>query len=322
MISKEKVYEKAFETKRERLARATAIRDAAMENLRKTSPEFVVVSRQLEAIGAELAITALSGDKEAFNNLKERMEQLSQKRRQLLELGGVKEIEYDCTVCRDTGYVGGKICGCVEELVRLYNMNELRANLPINECCFDNFSLDYYPDEEINGVNPRRRMSGIYKLCRDYVDNFGADSSENLLFMGAAGLGKTHLSLAIVSELTKRGYHVIYGSAHNLFSAIEDDHFVRHTSDNYEAAVECDLLVIDDLGSEFVSPYIQSMLYNIVNTRLLANRPTIISTNLSIREIENLYTPRVASRFIGNYTAKMFCGKDVRQIKAMNKRGN
>lgn len=321
MISKEQVYEKAFEAKRDRLARATAMRDAAIANLQATSPEFVEVSRQLEAIGAEIAITALSGDKDAFSALKKKMEQLSQKRKQLLELGGVKEIEYDCIVCRDTGYVGGKICGCVKELVRLYNMNELSSSLPINVCSFDNFSLDYYPDEDINGANPKKRMSGIYKLCRDYVDNFDPKLSENLLFMGAAGLGKTHLSLAIVSELTKRGYHVIYGSAHNLFSAMEDDRFVRHTSDNYEAAVECDLLVIDDLGSEFVSPYIQSMLYNIVNTRLLANRPTIISTNLSIREIENLYTPRVASRFIGNYTAKMFVGKDVRQIKAMNKKG-
>ena len=321
MTSKEQIYEKAFGSKRERLARATAARNAAISRLEEDNTEFVDVTRELEAAGAQIAITALSGDKQAFNSLKEKMSQLSARRQQLLVLGGVKDIEYDCPVCRDTGYVGGKICGCVKELVRLYNINELREHLPINECRFENFSLDYYSDEDIEGVNPRRRMSGIYKLCRDFVDGFSPVGSANLLFMGAAGLGKTHLSLAIVAELTERGYHVIYGTAHNLFSAMEDDHFVRHTNDNYEAAVGCDLLVIDDLGSEFVSPYIQSMLYNIVNTRLLANRPTIISTNLSMKEIETLYTPRVASRFIGNYTAKMFFGRDVRQIKAMNKKG-
>lgn len=321
MISKEQVYEKAFQSKRERLSRATAIRDAAIAKLEETNPEFVGVTRELEAIGAQIAITALSGDKDAFNALKERMEQLSQKRKELLRLGGVKEIEYDCPICRDSGYVGGKICGCVKELVRIYNMNELSANLPINDCRFENFNLDFYPNEEINGVNPRRRMTGIYNLCKDYADNFGISTSQNLLFTGSAGLGKTHLSLAIVAELTKKGYRVVYGSSHNLFSAMEDDHFVRHTNESYNAAVECDLLVIDDLGSEFVSPYIQSMLYNIVNTRLLASKPTIISTNLSITEIENLYTPRVASRFIGNYTAKKFVGNDVRQIKAMNKKG-
>ncbi len=319
MTSKEKLYEKAFASKRERLALAVATRDAAISRLAEQSPEFVALSRELEAAGAQIAMTALSGDKSAFEAQKAQMAQLAQRRMQMLEIAGIKDIQYDCPVCQDTGYVGGKICGCVKELVRLYSIGELSENLPINDCRFENFSLDYYDDGGTASPSPARRMVGIYNLCRDYAENFDPDTSPNLLFMGAAGLGKTHLSLAIVAYLTERGYQVIYGSAHNLFSAMEDDHFIHHTNENYDAAVGCDLLVIDDLGSEFVSPYIQSMLYNVVNTRILAKKPTIISTNLSMKEIEALYTPRIASRLIGNYTAKMFLGRDIRQIKAMQK---
>ena len=161
-------------------------------------------------------------------------------------------------------------------------------------------------------------MTAVLKLCREYVINFDKSSSPSLLFMGDTGLGKTHLTLAIVYELLNHGFNVIYGAAYNLFSDMESEHFDRHTNESYNAAITCDLLVIDDLGGEFVSPYIQSLFYNIINTRDLANLPTIINTNLAMGEIASRYTPRVASRLI-KYTAKKFIGNDIRQLKSLEK---
>ena len=183
---------------------------------------------------------------------------------------------------------------------------------------FENFDLNFYKNEDVDGANPRKRMTAILKLCREYVINFNPRSSESLLFMGDTGLGKTHLTISITYELLNRGFDVIYGSAYNLFSDMETEHFTDHTNTKYDAAINSDLLVIDDLGGEFVSPYIQSLLYNIINTRDLSGKPTIINTNLSMAEIANRYTPRVASRLI-KYTAKKFIGNDIRQIKAIQK---
>ena len=197
-------------------------------------------------------------------------------------------------------------------------IESLTASLPLNCCRFENFDLNYYPTKEVDGASPRKRMTQIFKLCREYAINFDPKNSESLLFMGDTGLGKTHLTLAIVYELLNRGFNVIYGAAYNLFSDMETEHFDRHTNTAYTAAIECDLLVIDDLGGEFVSPYIQSLFYNIVNTRDLAGKPTVINTNLTMAEIASKYTPRVASRLI-KYTAKKFIGNDIRQLKAMEK---
>ena len=160
-------------------------------------------------------------------------------------------------------------------------------------------------------------MSAVLALSKDFAENFSKSTRQNLLFMGNTGLGKTHLSLSIAGVVLEKGYDVIYGSAYNLFSKMESEHFGEHTNRFYEAVLGCDLLIIDDLGAEFVSPYIQTLVYNIVNTRILTGKPTIVNTNLSMKEIETRYTPRVASRFIGEYTAKAFMGNDVRQIKKM-----
>ena len=136
--------------------------------------------------------------------------------------------------------------------------------------------------------------------------------------MGDAGLGKTHLSLAIVSAVSAKGFGVVYGSAQNLFSAAEKEHFsYGGETDAIDSLLNCDLLVIDDLGTEFYSPYTASLFYNIINSRLLSRRPTVINTNLSFDELEKRYSARITSRFIGSYDMKKFIGNDIRQIKAM-----
>ena len=135
--------------------------------------------------------------------------------------------------------------------------------------------------------------------------------------MGETGLGKTHLSLAIVAAVSEKGYSVVYGPAGNLFTAAEREHFsYSGETEKLDSMLSCDLLVIDDLGTEFLSPFTSSLFYNIINSRILENKPTIISTNLSIAEIEKRYSDRIASRFIGNYEVKRFLGEDIRQQKA------
>lgn len=239
----------------------------------------------------------------------------------MLDKFGVQDIRYDCPLCSDTGYVGGKICDCVKHLVSAFIAEEMSEEMPLGTSRFDNFDLKYYPDKDTKEGNPRRRMTAILKVCREYALKFDPKTSGNLLFMGSAGLGKTHLTLALAGEVIERGFIPVYGAAENLFSQIEKEKFTGENRGAYDAMIKSDLLVIDDLGAEMATPFSKSALYNLVNTRLLANRPMIINTNLTMKEIETRYTPRISSRLIGSFDAYKFIGPDIRQQKAVEKMG-
>lgn len=314
-MTREQSFTRAFEEQKNRLAAKQRLYNDAVAALRSENPRYGELEARLSAIGAKIAVTAISGKRGELDALKSEQQALSEEKQNILRSSGIKESGCDCEICRDTGYVGGKICECIKHRAQAIMLESLSRDLPLENSRFENFDLNYYSDPAA-----LKKMTEIFKLCREYALGFSKDTHRNLLFMGETGLGKTHLSLAIVYEVLCRGYNVIYGSAYNLFSAMETEHFEKHINESYDASVGCDLLVIDDLGGEFISPYIQSLVYNIVNTRQMAGRPTIISTNLSMAEIGDRYTPRVASRLIGGYTAKKFFGNDVRQIKAMEKR--
>ena len=320
MITKEMTYKKAFEQKAVRLKEKQALRQAKLNEAYLKEPKIKEIEESLSRIGAELALTALSGDSKKLTSLKEQSQDLSRQKEVLLEKSGVKKIEYECDICHDTGYVSGKICDCVKREAAYILINELSKEMPLGNSKFDNFDLKYYSDRtDKNGENPRRRMTSILKLCKEYVINFSPDSSKSLLFLGAAGLGKTHLTLAIVSGVIEKGYLPIYGSAENLFSKIEAEKFSGEGRGSYDAMLNCDLLVIDDLGAEMATAFTKSVLYNLVNTRILTRKPTIINTNLSMKEIETKYTARISSRFIGEYEWNKFIGEDIRQQKLLNK---
>lgn len=320
MINRETAYSLAFEEKKNSLKLKNAEYNKALESLKETNNRIEEIDRTLKALGAKIGLTVLSGDRNELDRMQKLISALADEKEAILQKGGIKPIEFDCELCKDTGYIDGKICGCIKNAAKKILINSLSETLPLEDSRFESFDLKYYPDENMDGGNPRKRMENLFALCKAYAENFNPKTAENLLFMGDAGLGKTHLSLAIVYELLNKGFDVIYGSSYNLFSAMENDHFGNRSNDSFSAAVSCDLLVIDDLGSEFVSPYIQSMFYNVVNTRLLANKPTIINTNLNMKEIEQKYTARISSRFIGSYVAKKFIGNDIRQIKMTENR--
>ncbi|MBQ9850963.1 MAG: ATP-binding protein [Clostridia bacterium] len=224
---------------------------------------------------------------------------------------------YTCKKCEDTGFVGGYACECRIQILKDIAKDSLASVSPSANCTFSNFNLDFYPlpADNTTGVSPRKRMSEIFEYCKCYAEDFGTDS-ESLYLHGATGLGKTHLSLAIANTVAENGFRVIYDSAQNILSSLEREKFSHNNSGEREKEIlDCDLLIIDDLGSEFSTQFTVAAVYNIINTRLNRSKPVIISTNLTKNELEAKYTQRVTSRIIGGYTSLLFLGKDIRQIK-------
>lgn len=303
----------AFEIKEEAVKKAEAIYEKSVNEAAINNPRITEINTMLSGIGASLMMAALSGNSDKIKELKKESEALSKEKKQLLKKSGVKEKECFCKVCNDTGYVGGKLCECIKSIAKDIAISRMAEKMPLDKCSFDNFDINYYPEET------KTKMNNILSFTKKYADNFSL-SSENLLFMGKCGLGKTHISLSIIKEVIKKGYNVVYGPAQNLFSQVEKEHFTYNGStENLDLLLDADLLVIDDLGTEFMTNFVQSLFYDIVNTRMLKGRPTIINTNLNIDELQNRYTQRIASRFIGEYTIKTFLGSDIRLKKAQEK---
>ncbi len=268
----------------------------------------ILIAKSLLSEG--LNIEAAMG-KIAENNLnhQKRMQEI------LLE-NGVETLEpdYECAQCGDTGFIDGKMCNCLKELIKKIRYEKLNSITPLSLCSFDTFDVKQYPEEtNSGGISPRKLMTGIYRRCREYAENFSLDS-DNLLFQGGVGLGKTHLSLAIAKTAIEKGYGVVYGSAQNFLSKIEAEHFGRAVSDDntLELCKSCDLLILDDLGVEFSTAFTVATVHDLIDTRLCRGRPTIISTNLNFEDLEKRYTERMTSRIYGNYKRYQFIGKDMR----------
>ncbi len=319
MITKEATYEKAFKHKSARLKERKRNYEILLAAAYEANPRLKEIDGMLSEFGAALAVIALSGDSEKLQGIKRRCEQLAAEKHDLLYRNGVRDMEYECSVCLDTGLVSGKICECIKKEAAQIMAGELSREMPLDDCRFDNFDLKYYSDKaDGDGAIPKKRMTAILKLCRDYAENFSPLSSQNLLFMGSAGLGKTHLTMAIVSGVINKGFFPVYGSAENLFSKIEAEKFSGEGKGTYDTYLNCDLLVIDDLGTEMATSFTKSALYNLINTRILSKKPTIINTNLTMKQIEERYTARISSRLIGSYEGYKFLGADIRQQKLLN----
>ena len=284
-------------------------------------PRAAEIERLLShtAVQAAKAVLGSGNSGEILAKLKENNLALQEERRQLLASAGLPEDylqpHYQCPKCEDTGYIDGRMCSCLKELLRKEAYRRLNDSTPLSLWTFDSFSLSYYPDtsDSPDRPSPRAQIGKILSYCRRYAANFSPDSP-SLLMQGGTGLGKTHLSLSIANEAIERGFGVIYGSTQNLASSLEKERFRRDSDDETnQMLLSCDLLILDDLGTEFSTSFIDAAIYNIVNTRLMSKRPTIISTNLSLREMETRYTERFVSRIIGSYIRLFFYGSDVRQ---------
>ncbi len=317
------VYLKARREIQRRRSEAEAIRKERHDEICLKFPQILEYENEMARTGAE-AVRAIALGEEADSYIEKisRANLNAQKmREEVLVSAGYErdylETKYTCTKCNDTGYYGQHLCDCYHELVKKYAFEELNRSSPMGFSTFESFRLDLYPDktDAESGVVPREHMKNILDFCKIYAGDF-SKKSRSLLMFGRTGLGKTHLSLAIAGEVTKKGYLVIYDSFQNILTKIEKEHFNRSASsdDTLGAVCECDLLILDDLGSEFQTSFTASTVYTIINNRMLLSLPTIISTNLSNREIEARYGERIASRIAGSYFNLGFCGNDIRQL--------
>lgn len=285
-------------------------------------PRALAIERALLQTGAKIGKAVVSGADVKQELLKLREANLAQQKelKELFERAGVPEDylqpHFHCENCQDKGYIDGKRCGCMETLLKEKAFDKLNRLSPLSLSSFATFSLEYYPDERTSsGPSPKKRMAQIFDYCKKYAREF-TPKSDSLVFCGATGLGKTHLALAIANEATNLGYGVVYCSVPDIVQALEKEQFSRHTDENdgsvKRALLDCDLLILDDLGTEFITQFTSGAVYNIFNSRLTAGKPTVISTNLSGKEMERYYSERFVSRVMGNCQRLDFIGSDVR----------
>ncbi len=287
-----------------RRLRAINENERRVREINEKIPQIREINTQLYNTGKELIRIISSESKENINSKIEQLKQFNlgaqaMSRRMLTENGypeNYLDISYNCNKCQDTGYSGGEFCECFKKLCGSLSASELNKNAQLKLSSFDTFSLSYYKGEDYF------TMERILNFAKRYSENF-SPASESILMFGKTGLGKTHLSLAIANRVLEKGYSVIYDSIINILRNIEREHFSReHSSEMLNLVMESELLILDDLGTEYETPFYNATVYNIINTRLNSGRPTIISTNLDYAGIRRRYDERVVSRITAVYT--------------------
>ncbi len=287
-------------------------------------PEIKELDSRLSSFGLQIMKAAMEGGNtgEAVARLREENTRILAERRALMQANGYPEDycapRYECDICRDSGYVGIKMCVCFKRRLVEAGMESSGMSSLMKKQSFENFSLDYYR----TNLKEYQLMNANLKAVKSYAESFSLDSEptpESLLFLGGTGLGKTHLSTALAREVIGRGYDVFYNSAVGMISDFECKRFGNgmaiSDADNTDRYVTCDLLILDDLGTEVVNQFTQSSLYYVLNCRLNLGKPTVISTNLKAADLQKTYSDRITSRLLGEFRLIPFVGTDVRKQK-------
>lgn len=307
-------------------------RERRIEEVYSAVPRIREIDASISSVAVSRAKELLFGGCETARSLQlsESMQQLIQEKNDLLEANGFSpdymEPVYDCNACKDTGYIGDEKCRCFKQAVidMLYTQSNLKQILCREN--FDTFSFSYYNDDipnPVNNLTPYQNIRKVYSLCREFIDNFDT-SFQNILFYGDTGTGKTFLSNCIANELLQRSKSVIYLTAISLFDLFSKQAFsndaddIITSKDLEQYLFDCDLLIIDDLGTESPNSFTNSKLFYCLNERFLREKSTIISTNLSLEMINSLYSERIYSRLVSNYTLLKLFGDDIRIKKKLN----
>lgn len=304
------------------------LQDKRVQEVYKNFPEIEKISKEIVDNGIKMTKAALGIlSKDNLNELKKIQEDLIQRKKYILEENNIPsdymDLRYKCTLCKDTGFLeNGHKCNCLKQRIisNLYRMSNIEKILEKDN--FSNFNLELYPDKQMDNYEktPRENMKNIIMDVNHYIykfDEYNNEEKNNILFWGKPGLGKTFMCSCIAKEIMQAGYTVIYQTSFNLMEIIEKYKFHRNDcsdedQENFRNLFECDLLIIDDLGTELVNSFITSELFNIINDRLNSNKKIIISTNLNPPQIGREYTDRVLSRIIGNFKIYEFYGNDLR----------
>ncbi len=313
------IFDKAQSIISGRRLRAVEENERRIREINDKIPQIREINAELFNTGKELI--SLIGDRNA--NVADKIEKLKKynleaqkmSRMILVENGypsDYLDMHYTCPKCRDTGYCGSKFCECLNQLCGKLSADELNKHAQLSLSSFDTFDINYYSGPD------RETMQRIFMFTKEYADNFKPDARSILMF-GKTGLGKTHLSLAIANTVLASGYGVIYDSAINILRNIETERFNRdHLNETIDTVMGTDLLILDDLGTEYETPFFNATIYNIINTRLNSGKPTIISTNLDFEGIRRRYDDRVVSRLVAAYVCLEFKGEDIRLLKRNN----
>ena len=282
--------------------------------------EHIPGYRDLEDAVAAISVAQgkklLAGDNDAMEDLRDALAELSGRKAQLLEDAGLPADYlapvYECPDCKDTGYIGGQKCHCFKQsmISLLYEQCNIPEMLQTEN--FNNLSYEYYEGEDL------ARFKNAVNTCRNFVKNFNSDY-HNLFFYGTVGTGKSFLSGCVAKELIESGHSVIYFSATGLFDLLSKNSFDyknrEELRETYADLYQCDLLIIDDLGTEFTNQFVTSQLFALLNERHMGKKATIISTNLSLEELRNRYSERIFSRITSHYEICKLSGQDIRMYK-------
>ena len=306
--------------------------DARTSKIYSQIPRVEEINREIATVSVAQAKELLNGNEQALSKLKSQIAELSEERTILLLRHGYPEdyltLPCECKDCHDTGYIGNEKCHCFRQAAidMLYTQSNLKEILETEN--FDTFSFDYYNNTEENAITGKTayaNMREIHTYCKQYVNQFG-NNYENLLFYGGTGIGKTFLSNCIAKELLDRSFSVIYLTAIQLFDifsqyTFENDDEEANADDMLPFIMDCDLLIIDDLGTELSNSFTNSKLFYCLNERFMRKKPVLISTNLTLDKINQIYSERIFSRLSSNFTLLKFYGEDIRiKIKLQPKR--
>nr|WP_312216913.1 ATP-binding protein [Clostridioides sp.] len=290
-------------------------------------PQIKGIDDEISLIGLKLAKSVLTNpnDRESIvHKSREEIEALRARKCKVLADNNIPdnylEMKYHCNMCKDKAFLpNGEKCNCFKQEIinEAYKMSNIENVL--NKENFSNFNLEIFSTEKSKerGVSPRENIFEILTYCEDYVHNFNPIQSNNILFYGSTGLGKTYMCNCIAKDLLDKGYLVIYQTSFRILEILEDYKFRRDSEgkiseENYKNLFDCDLLIIDDLGTELTNTFTSSELFNIVNTRLTAGKSIIISTNLTPSQIGETYTQRTLSRILDQFKIYDFFGSDLR----------
>ena len=289
------------------------------EEIKNKYPEILELDTTIQKLCLNLSMAALRGitDQNELNNIKEEITDLRAKKYEMLVSHGYNpdylNLHYNCPKCKDTGFIGIEKCSCFKsKLIKLYYKDsDLEEAVKINN--FKNFNINLYPNHKLNDerYTPRKNIEDILEyITGEYLPNF-KNSNTNLLFYGNSGTGKTFLSWCIAKELLDKGFLVVYKTSDDLLRALKDIKFNNDT-DLENLLINCDLLIIDDLGSEQITDFSSTELFTLINKKILKNKKMLISTNLSLPLISKRYSERISSRIIGEFKLFKFFAEDIR----------